>query len=115
MRQMETPMRKRFYKASHKAFYVHHNGKPVKLGKTEPEAMAAWAALQSVEQPQAPTEKPQVISRTLGAVIDEWLSYTSSGTSRQRPTRATSDTLRPGKSFTAKPRPLTSGRSTFAS
>ncbi|HEY2414778.1 MAG TPA: tyrosine-type recombinase/integrase [Pirellulaceae bacterium] len=65
-------MRKPFYKASHKAYYVHHNGKAVKLGKTESEAMAAWAALQGVE-PAAQPEQPTANGRTLGAVIDEWL------------------------------------------
>jgi integrase len=72
-------MRKPFYKQSHKAWYVHHDGKPVKLVKgdkdaTEAEAMLKWAALLGVEQPQADAE-PVASGPTLGEVIDEYLAF----------------------------------------
>jgi hypothetical protein len=37
-------MRKPYFKKSHQAWYFNHNGKPVRLGQTEQEAMVAWAA-----------------------------------------------------------------------
>jgi integrase len=37
-------MRKPYFKKSHQAWYFNHNGKPVRLGTTEQEAMVAWAA-----------------------------------------------------------------------
>ena len=38
-------MRKPYFKKSHQAWYCNHNGKPVRLGITEQEAMVAWAAM----------------------------------------------------------------------
>jgi integrase len=40
-------MRKPFYKASHKAWYAHYDGKLVRLGTNEAEAWARWADIQT--------------------------------------------------------------------
>jgi len=70
-------MRKPFYKASHKAWYVKDaNGTDVKLAKgdkksTESEAMIAWAAMRGTAEPAA----PQVTGLTLAELVKEWLSW----------------------------------------
>jgi integrase len=74
-------MRKPFYKQSHKAWFVHHDGKQVKLVKgpqdaTEAEAMLKWAGMQAGEQPAEQPEAEAVASGpTLGEVIDEYLAF----------------------------------------
>jgi hypothetical protein len=64
-------MRKPFFKKSHRAWYVHHNGTLTKLGKTEEEANKAWAALLTDAQPAAPT----VTGLTLGELVERWLAW----------------------------------------
>jgi len=74
-------MRKPFYKQSHKAWFVHQDGKQVKLVKgpqdaTEAEAMLKWAAMQGPDQQaEQPETEPVASGPTLGEVIDEYLAF----------------------------------------
>jgi integrase len=64
-------MRKPYFKKSHQAWYCNHNGKPVRLGKTEQEAMIAWAAIYKASD------------FTLADLVKRWLAFVEKNKSKE--------------------------------
>ena len=74
-------MKRPYFKKTHQAWYVNQ-GKdkpPIRLGKTEDEAMTAWAALQA-----APAAAPaQAAGLTLADLVKEWLAWVLKSKSKE--------------------------------
>lgn len=60
-------MRKPFFKKQKKAWYVHHQGKQVHLGKDKAEAFKKWHRLVAGEEPMQPSVK---VADLLGLFLD---------------------------------------------
>ena len=63
-------MREPHYKKSHKAWYIHHGGKYVRLGKTKKEAWEEWHKLIAKGEQVIAPSAPVVI------LLDQFLSWT---------------------------------------
>lgn len=64
-------MRKPYFKKSHQAWYCNLHGKPVRLGKTEEEAMVAWAAIYKHSD------------FTLADLVKRWLAWVQKNKSKE--------------------------------
>lgn len=67
-------MHEPFFKKSRQTWYVHHNGKQVRLAKDKAQAMIEWARLLSGQQP-APQPKPEPEHITLQGLVDLYLAW----------------------------------------
>lgn len=76
-------MKRPYFKKSHNAWYINQGkGKPpLRLGKTEDEAMAEWAKLAAPAAEQAPA--PPAAGLTLADLVKEWVGWVGKHKSKE--------------------------------